>query len=74
MAGRKIYEKFDNLSKDALNTKCNKSIYVRNDAMTAIIKHCKGKKKRAVRAIEGFRKTLMIQDSEISECLEHEVK
>ena len=46
MTEREIYEKFDNLSKEELNTKSYKNIYVRNDIMTTIIKRCRGKKKR----------------------------
>ena len=46
MTEREIYEKFDNLSKDELNTKSNKSVYVKNIIMTNIIKHCRGEKKR----------------------------
>ena len=40
--------------------------------MTAIIKRCRGEK--VIRVIDGFRKKLMIPDSEISECPEFEVK
>ena len=36
--------------------------------------HCRGVKKRGMRAIDGFRKKLMIPDFEISECPEYEVK
>ena len=39
-----IYEKFDNLNEDELNTKSNKNIYVNNTIMTNIIKH-RGEKK-----------------------------
>ena len=46
MTEREIYEKFDNLSKDELNTKSNKNVYVRNNVMTNIIKHCRGEKKK----------------------------
>ena len=46
MTEREIYEKFGNLSEDELNTKSNKNIYVRNDVMKNIIKHCRGEKKR----------------------------
>ena len=46
MTERKIYEKFDNLSKDELNTKSNKNVYVKNNVMTNIIKHSRGEKKR----------------------------
>ena len=39
-----------------------------------IIKRCRGGKKRGIRAIDGFRKKLMIPDSEIFVCPEFEVK
>ena len=42
MTEREIFEKFDNLSEDELNTKSNKNIYVRNDIMTIVIKRCRG--------------------------------
>ena len=42
--------------------------------MTAIIKWCRGEKTRSIRAIDGFRKKLMIPDSEIPKCPEFEVK
>ena len=42
--------------------------------MTIIIKRCRGEKKRGIRAIDGFRKNLMIPDSEILACPEFEVK
>ena len=42
MTEREIYEKFSNLSKDELNTKSNKNIYVKNNVMTTIIKRCRG--------------------------------
>ena len=45
MTEREIYEKFDNLSKEILNSKSNKNIYVKIDNMTTIIKCCRGKKK-----------------------------
>ena len=71
---RELYETFDNLSEEELNTKSNKTIYVRNDVMSTIIKHCRGKKERGIRAIDGFRKKLMILDPEIPSCLEFDVK
>ena len=74
MTERETYEKFDNLSKDELNTKGYKNIYVRNDVMTTIIERCRGGKKRDIRAIDGFRKKLMIPDFEITECPEFEFK
>ena len=39
--------------------------------MTNIIKHCRGEKKRGIRAINGFRRKLMIPDFEITKCPEN---
>ena len=74
MTEREFYEKFYNLNKDQLNIKSNKSVYVKKIIMINIIKHCKGEKKRGIRAIDGFRKKLMIPDYEISVSIEHVVK
>ena len=41
--------------------------------MNTVIKCCRDEKKRDERKIDGFTKKLMIPDSEISECPEHEV-
>ena len=73
MTEREIYEKFSNLREEELNTKSNKNIYVKNDVMTTIVKQCIGEKKRGIRAIDGFRKKLMVSDSEISKCSEHKL-
>ena len=45
MTEREIQEKFDILS-DELNTKSGKFVFAKNNVMTNIIKHCRGKKKR----------------------------
>ena len=74
MTERKIYKKFDNLSEKELNTKNNKKAYVRSNVMTTIIKRFRGEKTRDIRAIDGFRKKIMIPDSEIPKCPEFEVK
>ena len=42
--------------------------------MTTIIKRWRGEKKRGIRAIDGFRKKLMIPNFEIPKCPEFEVK
>ena len=42
--------------------------------MTAVIKRCRGKKTRGIRAIDGFRKKLMTPDSEIPKCPAFEAK
>ena len=63
MTEREIYKNFTNLSKKELNTTNNKKSYARNDVMT-----------RSIRAIDRFRKKLMIPDSEIPKCPEFEIK
>ena len=45
MTEREIFKKFDNLNEDELNTKSNKSVYVKNTIMINIIKHCRDAKK-----------------------------
>ena len=47
MTEREIFENFDNLSEDELNTKSSKNVHVRNDVMTTVIKRCRGEKKDA---------------------------
>ena len=74
MTERETYEEFGNSGEDELNTKGNKNMYVINNVMTIIIKYCRGEKKRGIRAIDGFRKKLMIPDSEIFDCPEIEIK
>ena len=46
MTEREIDEKFGNISEEELNTKSNKNVYVKNVVMTAIIKRCRGRKKK----------------------------
>ena len=75
MTEKEINEKFGNLSEDELNTKSNKIVYARNDAIKMMLLNAvEAKKKRGIRAINGFRKKLMIPDFEIPECPEFEVK
>ena len=42
MTEREIFEKFDNLSNDELNTKSSKFVYVKNNVITNTVKHCRG--------------------------------
>ena len=42
--------------------------------MTTVIKRCREDKTRGIRAIDGFRKKLMIPDCEIPKCAEFEVE
>ena len=74
MTKREIYKKFTNLSEKELNTKNNKKTYVKNDVMTTVIKLCRGEKTRGIKAIDGFRKKLMIPDFEAPKCPEFEAK
>ena len=46
MTERKIFKTFNNLTKDKLNTKNNKNVYVRNDVMTTTMKPSRDKKKK----------------------------
>ena len=51
MTEREIFEKYDNLTEDKLDTKSNENVYVKNDVMTAVIKRCRGEKKTDERTI-----------------------
>ena len=46
MTKREIFEKYDNLREDELNTKRNKNVYVKNNAMTTVIKRCRDEKEK----------------------------
>ena len=74
MTEREIYEKCTHLSEDELSEKSNKNVCVKNNVMSNIIKHCRGEKRRGTRAIDGFRKKLIVPDSEILVSPEHEFK
>ena len=43
---KEIFEKFNDLSENEVNTKKNKKLYAKNDVMFTVIKHCRGEKKR----------------------------
>ena len=73
MTEREIFKKYNNLSEDELSKKSNKNVYMKNDVMSTIIKRCRGEKK-GKRKTDGFRKKMMIPESEISEYPEHKVK
>ena len=57
------------MSEGDLNEKSNKNVYVKNEVIRTVIKHCKGEKKWGKSKIDGFRKKLMVP-----ECPENEVK
>ena len=60
MTKGEIYKKCTNLSQEKLNTKNNKKSCARNEVMTTVIKRCRGKKIRGIRATDEIRKKLMI--------------
>ena len=45
MTERKFLKTFYDYDGDSLNTKSNKTVFVKHTIMTNIIKNCKGKKK-----------------------------
>ena len=66
MTEREFFKTFYDYDEDSLNTKSNKTIFVKNTILTNIIKNCEKKvKKRGVKAIDGFRRKLFIPDHEI---------
>ena len=46
MTEREFFKTFYGYDEDSLNTKSNKTVFVKNTIMTNIIKNCKGEKKR----------------------------
>ena len=74
MTERKFFKKFYNFNEDELNTKSNKSVFVKNTILTDIINHCRGEKKRGIKAIDGFKRKLFIPGHQISESIEHKLK
>ena len=49
MIEREVFEKYDNLGKDELNTKTNKNVYVKNCVITTVIKRYRGGEKKKKR-------------------------
>ena len=47
---------------------------VRNDVVTSVVVHCKGKKKRGGKKNRQIQKKLKIPESEISQCAEYKMK
>ena len=67
MTEREFFKTFYGYDEDSLNTKSNKTVFVKNTIMTK-------KKKRAVRSAESFRRKLFIPEHKIYETIEHKVK
>ena len=57
MTEREFFKTFYDYDEDSLNTKSNKTIFVKNTIMTNIIKNCKGEKKRCKISREFQKKT-----------------
>ena len=72
MNKREIFEKYDNLSKNKLNIKNNKEVYVKNDVMTSVIIRSKGKKKKEDKKQKQkkiqFRRKVRFAKSDIMVC------
>ena len=70
MNKREIFEKYDNLSKNKLNIKNNKEVYVKNDVMTSVIIRSKGKKKKRTKKKKKiqFRRKLRFAKFDIMVC------
>ena len=68
MTEREFFKTFYDYDEDSLNTKSNKTVFVKNTIMT------KKKKKRGVRSPESFRRKLFIPEHKIYESIEHKVK
>ena len=45
MTEREFFKTFYDYDEDSLSTKSNKTVFVKNNIMTNIIKNCKGEKK-----------------------------
>ena len=63
MTKREIFEKYDNLREDELNAKRNKNVYVKNNAMTTVIKRCRDEKEKKQKKNRWIQKR--IDDSRI---------
>ena len=48
MTEREILEKYDSLSKNELNKKSNKRVYIKNKIMTTVIVRWRGEKKEVI--------------------------
>ena len=53
---RNLYETFDNLSEEELNTKSNKTSTSKTMSWQILLNTLEAKKKRGIRAVDGFRK------------------
>ena len=75
MTERAIFEKYADLSEDELSEKkVTKTFMSKMMSWLLLLNVAEVKKKGGERKIYGFRKKLMIPESKISECPEHEVK
>ena len=68
MTQREIYEKLNYIQRVA------NLFMLKIMSWQILLNTVEGKKKRGIRAIDGFRRKLMIPDFEITKCSEHEVK
>ena len=72
MTEKEVFKKHDNLSENRLSEESNENVYVKNDVISTVIKHCRGKKRQAKEKQMDLKKKLMIPESKL-ECPEHKV-
>ena len=73
MTEREVFKNYDNLSENELNSKNNKEVYVRNDVITCVTVHYRGKKKES-KKIDEFRKKLGFTGVDIMALSEYLIK
>ena len=74
MTEKEIFDKYANLSEDELSEKVTKTFMSKMMSWVLLLNVAEVKIKRGERKIDGFRRKLMIPDSEIPESPKHEVK
>ena len=74
MTEKEIFDKYANLSEDELSEKVTKTFMSKMMSWVLLLNVAEVKIKRGERKIDGFKRKLMIPDSEITESPKHEVK
>ena len=74
MIEKEIFDKYANLSENELSEKVTKTFISKMMSWVLLLNVAEVKRKRGERKIDGFRRKLMIPDSEITESPKHEVK
>ena len=72
MTEKEIFDKYANLSEDELSEKVTKTFISKMMSWVLLLNVAEVKIKRGERKIDGFRRKLMIPDTEITESPKHE--